>query len=561
MVKRLFFLIALTAGACIGGAGDPGGGPHGDGGGGEGLNPSDGSDGVVQGGPFWSPIDLAGATDLGHTPVLLGESERVAPGAITFADETVAAGLGEVIGGGNQHGVGVAFVDLSGDGRPDLVVINGRGNTNGEQYESVYYRNNGDGTFQDATESSGIGAALRGVDGYSIAAADYDNDGDIDLYVGAQPTDILLRNDGGSFVDMTQAAGAGGPESDPQLVADGRGKVVAWGDFDGDGHLDIASASSTLPDPNAYLLRNQGDGTFVDITAATGMAASPRGNPCAIMWTDYDNDGDADLWIWNDRGDHVLLRNEAGASLTDVTQQADGVAITNPMGIDGADMDHDGDLDYYISNIGAHPLMENQGDGTFVDITRVAGTVGDYGWGLAFEDFNSDSWPDLFVAQEDNRPYFSYQNLARSGRAEFMQRLVSHPSVQNGNAAHNVAAGFADADGDGRTDAVTVNTDGTRITLHRNVTDLGSHRWLDVRIAQTPTTGERGGIGARVGVKTGDLVQFLDITGGSSRASQNELSARFGLGNWSGAEWVVVLWPDGRFLAAVGVEGNQVLTF
>ena len=508
--------------------------------------------------PLWEPISLEGVPDLGHVPAPVPDGDRVAPGPISFDDVTVAAGLGTAVGGGNTHGVGVAFLDLSGDGLPDIFIANGRG-TNGQQFSSRLFFNNGDGTFRDVTAPSGIAAIVAGVDLYSVAAGDYDNDGDPDLYLGAQPTDILLRNDGaGAFDDATSEAGAGGPASDPDKVADGRSKVVSFGDLDGNGWLDIVSASSTLPGPNAYLLLNRGNGTFADMTAQSGVAASPRGNPCAVLWTDYDNDGDADLWIWNDRGDHVLLRNEAGARFINVTQDAEGIDIRNPMGIDGADMDHDGDVDYYVSNIGNNPLLQNNGEGTFDDITRQAGTGGSFGWGLGFEDFNGDSWADLFVAQEDNLPHLSFTNRGEVP-ARFDVREHAHPNVVSTGAAHNVAVAFADYDRDGRVDILSATTDGTRVTLYRNTTDRGSARWLEVRILGAPANGQYGGVGARVAVQTGDLLQFRDVTGGSSRASQNELSARFGLGDVTGADWVGVLWPDGRQLAVTGVEGDRVV--
>jgi hypothetical protein len=127
------------------------------------------------------------------------------------------------------------------------------------------------------------------------------------------------------------------------------------------------------------------------------------------------------------------------------------------------------------------------------------------------------------------------------------------------SAAHNVAAAFADYDHDGKVDVVTATTDGSPILLYRNVTDAGSNRWLEVVVDRAPGSQQRGGVSARIAVKTGDLIQFRDVTGGSSRASQNELSVRFGLGDWTGAEWVAALWPDGRQIVVRGVEGNRRL--
>ncbi len=509
---------------------------------------------------LWAEIDIEGGTDRGEPVGPVPAGDQVPAGPIALVDRTDAAGLSSVLSGGNTHGVGIAFADVDGDDWADLVVVSGRSNVNGLTYPSALLRNRGDGTFEDRTEASGLGAALAGRDGYSIATGDLDGDGVIDLYIGAQPTDILLRGRGdGTFEDVTTAMNAGGPASEPGLVGDGRSKVVSLGDFDDDGDLDIVSASSTLPIPGAYLLRNDGPAGFSNITEDSGITIAASGNPCAVLWSDYDSDGDRDLWIWNDRGGKVLLRND-GARLTDVTSSAglDEVNIGNPMGIDAADIDHDGDLDYYVSNIGNNPLLRNNGDGTFVDITRIAGTGGQYGWGLGFEDFDADGWADIFVAQEDNRPELVFRNLGGE-EPGFESLEVSHPPVLDERAAHNVAVGFADYDHDGRTDVVTARTDGSRITLYRNETQRGSHGWLDVTLAPPPAEEPAGAIGARIAVSTGDLVQFLDVHGGSSRASQTELSARFGLGQVQGADWVAALWPSGRSVVVRNVGAGQRL--
>ncbi len=502
--------------------------------------------------PFGEAIDLDQAEDLGYAAAPLPAAEQRPAGAITLRDVTSEVGLQGAVSGGNQHGVGIAFVDLTGDGFADIFVANGVSNTARMQTAPALYVNDGAGGFVEETAQRGI-SAIAQRDLFSVAAGDYDQDGDVDLYLGSRPQDILLRNDGGVFVDATAEAGAGGPPSETALFSDGRGKVVAFGDYDQDGWLDVVSASSTIPRPGVYLLRNRQDGTFEDVSEATSVMAHRSGNPCAVLWTDHDNDADLDLWIWNDRGGHILLRNDGGV-FSDQTESSalDEVGITHPMGIDAADIDHDGDLDVYISNIGNNPLLRNNSDGTFSDITKRAGTEGDYGWGLSFEDFNGDTWPDLFVAQEDNRPHllFAHQGLLPP---TFERIEVEHPEVLDRQAAHNTAAAFADYDHDGRVDVVVAETDGSRITLYRNETEVGSHRYLHV------TLGPSGGATARVGIKSGPLIQFQEIYGGSSRASQNEHTARFGLGNYSGADWVAVLWSTGAQRVFTNVEGNQRL--
>lgn len=519
------------------------------------LPPDEGGD------PFWVAIDLEGAEDLGEPVGPVPSAQQQPAGDITLVDVSDAVGLAGLAAGGNSHGVGVAFVDVDGDDWADIFVVNGRSNVTGDTYPSLHLRNRGDGTFDDVSGTSGFGGILGGIDGYSIAAGDLDGDGDVDLYVGAQPRDILLVNRGdGTFDDMTAARGAGGPDSDPSLVGDGKSKVVSVGDFDGDRHLDLVSASTTLPPPGAYLLRNRGDGTFEDISESAGVHIGSRGNPCAVMWSDFDNDADADLWIWNDRGSKVLLRNDGGTTLTDITGDAglDAVGITHPMGIDAADIDHDGDLDFYVSNIGNNPLLRNNGDGTFVDITRQAGTGGRYGWGLGFEDLNADTWPDIFVAQEDDNPnlVFTHQGVVPP---KYASTEVPHPGVIDASAAHNVAVAFADYDHDGRIDVLTARTDGSRPTLYRNETDLGTHGTLDVVVAPDPGDDPGGGIGVRVAISVGGMIQFLDVAGGSSRASQTDLSARFGLGQALGAEWVAAIWPDGRQSVVRNVGAGQRL--
>lgn len=265
--------------------------------------------------------------------------------------------------------------------------------------------------------------------------------------------------------------------------------------------------------------------------------------------------------VWNDRGDRfenrVLLRNHGGA-FADVSAASGLHAhnIGNPMGIDAADINRDGFLDYYVADIGHNPLYLGGPDGVFTNISEQAGTLADYSWGLGFEDFNLDGWPDIFVAQEDNRLDRLYTHNQDAPPTFTESRWVHNPAA---GAAHNVAAAFADLDHDGRIDVVRATTDGSRVTVFRNVTDIGTNHWLEVRITDEPGLGGTGAVAARVVVKAGDVVQFRDIRGGSSRGSQNPLAVRFGLGPYTGAEWVAALFPDGRQLAVRHVPADRVL--
>ncbi|MEM9875022.1 MAG: CRTAC1 family protein, partial [Myxococcota bacterium] len=458
--------------------------------------------------------------------------------------------------------------DVDGDGFDDLFVANGRWEGTDRRFASRLFRNEAGGRFVDISASSGVASILAGRDAYSVAAADVDADGDLDLYVTTHPHDVLLRNRGdGTFVDGTADAQAGGPPSSEAAASAGSSKIASFGDVDGDGHVDVVVASSTFDDQptHGYLLRNRGDGTFEDVTAAYALQVSRQGNPCAVMWSDLDNDGDQDLWVWNDRGapteNRTLLRNE-GDRFVDITRDANVTdRIGNPMGIDAADIDRDGHLDVYVSAIGNNPLYLSRGNSVYDEVSGEAATRGDFGWGLGFEDFNLDGWPDLFVAQEDDLPYLTFTHLGPPDGGEvprFTRQAWAH-SPTDARRAHNVGAAFADVDRDGRVDVVTATTDGSRVQLFRNETDVGSHHWLEVRVRVAPETGQAGGTAARIAVKTGDVIQFRDVSGGSSRASQSAVSVRFGLGHWTGAEWVAVLWADGRQVVRTGVEGNRRL--
>ena len=507
---------------------------------------------------LWQDITFDQAIDLGHVPT--ASATPIMAGPTNLTEVAVAAGLGGAVGQGNSHGVGVGFIDLDADTWPDIIIINGDGS--GPITPSEVWHNNGDGTFSDVAAASGIEAALQGLDGYSVSAADYDADGDVDLYVTGVPTDRLLQNDGsGFFTDVTAAAGAGGPNSSAH--GDGRSKIGAWGDFDGDGWMDIAVASERFNNQpeNGYLLHNEGNGTFTDWTAQSNFQVSNSGNPCAVMWSDYDNDGDQDLHVWNDRGqsgnNRTLMRNDGGV-FSDQTDNSnmDQATAKNPMGIDGADTDHDGYLDYYIGNIGNAVFIAGSANGTFVNRTVAAGVTGDYTWGNGFEDFNHDGWWDIFVAQEDNNDHLSFTNLQMTP-SRFSQQNWNHGSANF--SSHNVAVAFADYDHDGDTDIITASTAGDRPNLYRNDSNKGSNHWLEVIVPSTPGTGAYGGISGRVVVSTPDRTWFEDLTGGSSRGSQNAISARFGLGDYDGADWVAVLWPDGRQTAVINVPGDQVL--
>jgi hypothetical protein len=337
---------------------------------------------------------------------------------------------------------------------------------------------------------------------------------------------------------------------------------VGLGDYDGDGNLDVASASNTFGtfEPNLYVLRGLGDGTFEDVTDATGAFAPADGTPCAVMWTDHDADGRGDLAVWNDFGDpnanRVLLRHTSGV-FTDVSGEVGWTnALGAPMGIDAADIDRDDWVDVFVGDAGDGMLLLSNADGTWIDWTTAAGIDTPNAWGLGFEDLDADGWWDLFAAQSGVFSHLVYRHL-RSDPPTFEETEILHPVIALGN----VAAAFADYDHDADVDIAIAGTGGEAVSLLRNDTVRGTARWLEVRVDAAPASAATGGVTARVVVSVGGEILWRDITGGSSRASQNALSARFGLGHHTGADWVGVLWPDGRQIVATNVAGNATLLF
>ncbi len=466
-----------------------------------------------------------------------------------FEDVTVQAGLDTTIGQSmcGAYAAGAAWADVDGDGDLDLYVPRGMD-------PAQLWINDGAGRFTE--EGAARGVDDQGASGLGAVFADYDNDGDQDLYVANDGPNRLYRNDGtGHFTDVAEAAGVVSLTDDVS---------AAWGDYDRDGYLDlyVVSNSPCLPPlfyEQDHLFHNEGDGTFTDQTSLL-PAASTFGAGYQAAWFDYDGDGDQDLYIANDRwgptpGANHLWRNDGRGldgtwRFADVSADSQAGYVINSMGIAVGDFNRDLRLDFAISNIDGNFLARNDGDGSFTNVASAVGVerksqkadLHSITWGLGFADLNLDGWEDLFVAAGDLHDLRTQPNEVFTARGDgtFLD-LSALSGADDAGSGRGVA--MADYDRDGRLDVYVVNRLGSPI-LYRNVTATSSH-WLEVDLAGTWSN--RDGCGARLLLTAGASRQLREVFCGSvGLSSGSDTVAQFGLGAADRVDRLVIEWPSGQ---------------
>jgi hypothetical protein len=484
---------------------------------------------------------------------------------------------------------GVAVFDYNSDGRPDIFFTNGAETPalakRWPDYANRLFRNDGGMRFTEVTDTAGV----RGV-GYAMgaAAADYDNDGRVDLFVAGVRQNQLLHNRGdGRFDDVTTRAG----------IASGEwGVAGAWLDFDNDGRLDlfVVNYVNWSPDTNRScgdeargiriychprvfeglpnrLYRNRGDGTFEDVSAKSGLLKYVgKGMSAAV--TDVDHDGRQDLFVTNDTVPNFLFRNKGDGTFEEIGLFA-GVSVPDSgrpissMGVDAQDYDNDGWEDIHLTALGGEtfPLFRHEPAPAsgFVEATASSGlarlTVRASGWCTALADIDNDGWKDIFTANSHvndrigdfEAVEFKQANslFLNDGRGGF--RDATEASGLAGAVATHRGCGLADFNGDGRLDIVVVVL-GAPAELWKNDSAPDRH-WLIVRL--TGTRSNRDGIGARVTIGT----QVRTMTTAVGYASSSHAGVHFGLGAATEVPRVEVLWPSGTRQVIEGVKANQVL--
>ena len=497
-------------------------------------------------------------------------------------------------------GAGVAMFDYDNDGRLDLYFVNGAAirdpmppgaspDKSDPRYWNRLYHNNGDGTFTDVTTKAGVRGDFYGM---GVATGDYDNDGNVDLFVTNLGRNILYHNNGdGTFTDVTEKACVAGS---------GWSTGACFVDYDRDGYLDLivtrylewdfgmdVYCGKRRPGYRAYcepdlfkpvtclVYHNNGDHTFTDVTKQCGLASTP-GKALGIAINDFDRDGWPDVFIANDSFPGQLFRNNRDGTFTEVAL-ARGIAYDQDgkvfagMGADFDDYDNDGWPDVFVDALGnqKYALFHNNA-GTFEyasDTSGVSGiTVLHSGWGAGMIDYDNDGWRDLFVGQGhvmDNielmQPSLRYLEpllLMRNTAGKF--RDVSRQSgapFQVPMAARGVA--FGDLDNDGFLDAAINCNDGAAVIL-RNEGGNGNH-WLTVNLAGSKSN--RDGIGSKLRVVTaGGLEQHGFVSTAGSYLSAGDKRVHFGLGSSTEARLLEITWPSGAVQRLEHVPANQILT-
>jgi hypothetical protein len=464
---------------------------------------------------------------------------------------------------------GAAWADVNRDGRLDLFLPRG-------QEQAMLFINRGKRGFRN--EAAARGVAGNGTLEYGGVFADYDNDGDPDLYVTREGTDVLYRNNGkGRFSDVTALAKVGGGNLSH--------RTASWGDYDNDGRLDLYVTNYGFcygPGQADQLFHQNRNGTFTDVSnlIQADYSLTPdlgQGRGFEAAWFDYNGDGRQDLFLANDHFlEHAdvnrLWRNDGPGPngrwrFTDVSAPSGMGVKMNSMGIGIGDYNRDGRFDVAVSNISANGLFRGNGDGTFTNVAAPTGTTGSYQaagqgpitWGTTFGDFNLDGWEDLYFAAgyiEVARPVPQRDEVFVNDHGQHFLDLRAPSHADDPGWSRGVST--ADYDRDGRLDLVVADQAGTA-HLYRNVTPRGKNHWLEV--ATVGTRSNRDGCGARLiaRIKGASLLREV-FCGSVGLAGGSDPVVHYGLGAEKKVARLNVTWPSGVKQVFRNVKADRRLT-
>jgi len=516
------------------------------------------------------------------------------PALPVFTDVTKAAGITFKHSYGDHHldnivegtGGGACFFDYNNDGFQDIFFVSGvwtksvndnegrdlRGKLSGR-----LYKNNGNGTFTDVTEAAGV---VTKIFGSGCSAADYDNDGNVDLYLLNYGSNTLFHNNGnGTFTDVTEKSG----------LATNKWSVSAvWLDYNNDGLLDVYVGNylhyddgkfrdfypaQGYPGPLSYsgvpdvLYRNNGDGTFSDVTKEAGVY-KPNGRAMSVTAADFNNDGFMDIFVANDAMENYFFENTGKGTFVEKAVEYDLAFSEHGQGVSSmgpyfGDLNRDGWMDIFVPNLNYNSLFifdpKRKAFDNKNDAAGISMQMGQYaGWGSVLFDYDHDGWPDIFVVhgnahheyvQEDsllrNKGDGTFEDVSRQSGGYFNEKYVGR------------GASWADLDNDGDIDLLVVNLN-DYAKLLRN--DGGNKKsWLEVDARLKFPTGSRTAIGARVTVTANGMKMIDDVNPVRGYLSQGDARLHFGLGAATKADSVEIRWPDGKTERMENVPVNRML--
>jgi hypothetical protein len=521
------------------------------------------------------------------------------PVKVTFTDITAEAGITfkHVASPEKKYivesmGGGVALFDYDNDGDLDIFLVNSltvdlvksKGKT-----KSDLYRNDGNGKFTEVAAKAGLSDVGWGM---GVAVGDYNNDGFEDLYVTCLGPDHLFKNNGnGTFTDVTVKAGV----SDPRWSTG-----ASFFDYDRDGDLDLFVANyvdfdiNHLPEfgqgqtcqyksipvqcgPRGLkgagdsLFRNNGDGTFTDVSKQAGVSDPDGFYGLGVMTSDFDGDGWIDLFVANDSTPNFYYHNNGDGTFKEIGFSG-GTAVNEngseqgSMGVTAGDYDHDGRIDLFITNFADeyNTLYHNDGPNSFTDVSyaaKVAAVSLPYvGWGTKFFDYDNDGWVDIFVANGHVYPQLpSYRQprlLHHNNRdGTFTEVSAEFGKLLTENRASRGVA-FGDIDNDGDVDLIVADLDGPPQLLRNDNGNANN----SILVKTIGVKSNRSGIGARVKVVAGDLTQTDEVRSGDSYLSQSDSQLHFGLEKRTKVDLIEVRWPSGVVDKITGVGVNRILT-
>ncbi|WP_298514569.1 FG-GAP-like repeat-containing protein [uncultured Kordia sp.] len=460
---------------------------------------------------------------------------------ILFEEKAIELGI-NITGSFSTQLGGVSFYDYDNDGWDDITFAS-KGN-----FPVRFFKNNS-GTFVEETFNMTVTGHSK-----QVLWVDYDNDGDNDLFVARlDGANKLYNNDGSfNFTDVSLAAGI------PTTILFTYG--ASFGDYDNDGDLDLflSNKDDAKIIPNK-LYRNNGDGTFTDVSLIAGISNVGHLSFCSSFF-DYDNDGYLDIYISNDRfaNTNILYKNNGNGTFTDVSASSGAGVAANAMSTTIDDYNYDGYLDIYVTNtVEGNHLLKNNGDGTFTDIASTSGTIfNSIGWGANFFDADNDTDLDLYVCSMINN---TASGLLTSGFYE-CNAIDNYTIPTSAGFTNDTFTSFSNAIGDinndGYQDFVVVNQAPENHALWRNAG--GTNNWLKVKLEGT--TSNKAGIGAKIKATVNGQEMYRYILCGEAFLGQNSATEIFGLGTDTTIDMLEIFWPSGLVDTLNNVSANQTMT-